>query len=568
MKKFLSILFTLVLFLSLAACNFENILGGNNDNTGDQTGDQPGGNGGTGDTTQNEKEFKDFLASNKFISMDELDAAYSEMVSNIELPDDLFSENTILVNTKAAVTIPYSVEENRTADFYLYQKENMIYFAGVPRGFEGESISAYLDLDEVETMYDDLMEHSDFAEIKEMKLSEIIASLIDESGAEMPFDYDDITSLMTFTADDFTVVEYGKFQLKNSVLFDKIASLDSSMTAKDIENVFAENDVDINAYVYFSDNLLKGIEVVYNIKYDDEVMTASCKYQLTYTDNALTGILVNLFATNELDATISLQSNNDEITYIVDVLTPENMDYYLQLKASEKGITINADMNDIDGEVSVSLDAALTPNSIDYSVKMNDVEMMKCDIDFTITKIAGFDALSIDGSISVNQGEGFETMTIDFESGQGVTIPESVFDLEADAENLIELISEGMGGTGQAVWVREYHFMSYYSSDGVSFVVGETYQGQYITSDYMYLYIDGTGTGKLYWEGFDSIEFHFNVEYFEEYGIVAVQFMDENYSESGGNLVQYSDGRVCLEITVSKNGVYVCTQAITFEYMY
>ena len=71
MKKFLSILFTIMLFLSLTACNLDDFLG----NPGEGGKEEITENTNNINLSENEEAFKAFLESNKLMTMEELDKA-------------------------------------------------------------------------------------------------------------------------------------------------------------------------------------------------------------------------------------------------------------------------------------------------------------------------------------------------------------------------------------------------------------------------------------------------------------------------------------------------------------
>ena len=148
-----------------------------------------------------------------------------------------------------------------------------------------------------------------------------------------------------------------------------------------------------------------------------------------------------------------------------------------------------------------------------------------------------------------------------------VVIPDDALALEDEAEDLLDLISE-MGGTNQSSWVMDCYFVSY--TDGeMSFKVGDVINDGYlVTEEYVTLYIDGNGNGKLIMEGSDSIEFYYDVEAFELYEVANVKFYDEKYMELIATIENTYEGNVIFEVATYVNGTYWGTQVYTFTSYY
>ena len=571
MKKFLSILFTMMLFLSLVACNLGDNSGENDNNVDEEQ---------TNDiiSSENEEAFKEFLAANKLMTMEELDKAYAEMVADVEYPEDMFVGKNLLVPTKAEVNLPFD-EDVRHADFYLYQKENMIYLAGIPEGFEDESFSTYLDLAYLEEVYDE----GKGSMPTDMKLSEIIEGLMEESG-EMEIDldvYDQLVSTFTLKGDDFTAVENGKFQLKNEVLFEKLAVISGGeMTAKDFETELKEEKADISIFVYYSDNQFKGFEVKYTQEVEEILMTASFKLGLVYSGEELSGISIDILVTDQLEAKIIVNGNDDEVSFDVEIVMSGYSKIKYLSKISEKGLELSLVMTEIydETEMTSSIDLVITENSIDLSCKSNGVEEIALNLDVTKTKIGDTTAISLDGSFTYTSHstsstpDGYfessekNTVTFELKSGSDVVIPESAIALEDEAQDLIELIGDSMGGTSQPIWIMDCYFVSYADTYNEEFKVGdELADGTIVTDKYMNLYLTGNGEGTFYWDGYDTIEFYFDVEAFELYEEANVKFYDEKYMEIRATLVNTYEGNIIFTVMAYENGDYVGTQIYTFQ---
>ena len=253
-------------------------------------------------------------------------------------------------------------------------------------------------------------------------------------------------------------------------------------------------------------------------------------------------------------------------------------DKYLS-KISEKGLELSLVKTEIydETEMTSSIDLVITENSIDLSCKSNGVEEIAFNLDVTKTKIGDTTAISLDGSFTYTSHstsstpDGYfessekNTVTFELKSGSDVVIPESAIALEDEAQDLIELIGDSMGGTSQPIWIMECYFVSYSDTFNDEFKVGdELYDGTIVTDKYMNLYLTGNGDATFYWEGYDTIEFYFDVEAFELYEEANVKFYDEKYMELIATLEKTYDGYVIFEVSTYVNGTYWGTQVYTF----
>jgi hypothetical protein len=370
MKKFLSILLTLVLFLSLVGCKFPGFnSGNNNDDENDEI-----------ELRENEKAFKEFLEANKMPTVAELDEEFAELYSNVEMPEDIFIGNSLLANTKASITVPNG-DSSDTADLYLYQKENKIYAAGIPRTFEDEAVSGYLDLEYLEELYDQAK-----ASIPtDLKLSEIVDTMLEQYDAD--FDFEELLSIFEINENDFTTVEKGKFQLKNTTIFAKLIKLSGSkdVTVEDLLKQLVENKITLSFYVYFDSNLLKGYEVIVTEENENgEVMTVNCKLSFSYTNNELCGLELKFFATDVIDATVAISYLNNEFIFTLDLVSNESVDLDATLKVSNEGLEFRASFEDLTNNEIISITASITKNNINISVKEDNDDLFKCNIDATM----------------------------------------------------------------------------------------------------------------------------------------------------------------------------------------
>ena len=336
------------------------------------------------------------------------------------------------------------------------------------------------------------------------------------------------------------------------------------MTVEMIEQELEEEKINIALYVYFDNNQFNGYEVVYNIEVEPGVvMTASAKLSLAYTDNAVSGLEFKIFATDALDGTIKLNYANEELVYSADVEVTNQADIDIVLKINDEGLDLDAKVKEIlyDGtEELVIVDASINEEGINVSVKYNDVEMIKIAISVSFDdSIPGKELVSINGTFTIKKYTHndlvieeptyelvTETMTVVLQSGNGVEIPASVFELEAEAEDLIELITSS--NQPQVNWARDYYFESY--TDGEMIInIGDEYNGFIVDSDFAWLYLDGEGTGKFYLTGSgDSGAFNFDPYSFEDYSLTYLHSFDESTSVSM-TMQQTYDNKVILTIT-------------------
>lgn len=369
------------------------------------------------DQTSNEKAFKEYLQANKALTVEELDALVTDS-EVADMPVDLFT-NLKLENI--FIDGNYKVENQlEETDIYLWQNESKIYLASKPQNYEAEAVAYYFDLSALEVLYDEARKES---QSEDMKPSEMIDLYLDEviASTAMPLDIDleTILGVVSLNFDDFTSKDTGEYVLKNEVLFEKIAILSGMPDGgTELEKQFEEMGIDFSFTLYFDGKNLTGY--VLNIFSEIENQSINFKINLLYEDVTLSGysIVIDLAEEGKLELSVK---------FIDETLT-------LDAKITSNNVTLPS-----------SLSISISKNKFFISMKENDIEELKCDLELINNKLGDITSFGIKGSIKVvdsTDGIIYSALDINITSGDAVIIPDYIKELESIALNGIDELSQ------------------------------------------------------------------------------------------------------------------------------
>lgn len=369
------------------------------------------------DQTSNEKAFKEYLQANKALTVEELDALVTDS-EVADMPVDLFT-NLKLENI--FIDGNYKVENQlEETDIYLWQNESKIYLASKPQNYEAEAVAYYFDLSALEVLYDEARKES---QSEDMKPSEMIDLYLDEviASTAMPLDIDleTILGVVSLNFDDFTSKDTGEYVLKNEVLFEKIAILSGMPDGgTELEKQFEEMGIDFSFTLYFDGKNLTGY--VLNIFSEIENQSINFKINLLYEDVTLIGysIVIDLAEEGKLELSVK---------FIDETLT-------LDAKITSNNVTLPS-----------SLSISISKNKFFISMKENDIEELKCDLELINNKLGDITSFGIKGSIKVvdsTDGIIYSALDINIISGDAVIIPDYIKELESIALNGIDELSK------------------------------------------------------------------------------------------------------------------------------
>lgn len=369
------------------------------------------------DQTSNEKAFKEYLQANKALTVEELDALVTDS-EVADMPVDLFT-NLKLENI--FIDGNYKVKNQlEETDIYLWQNESKIYLASKPQNYEAEAVAYYFDLSALEVLYDEARKES---QSEDMKPSEMIDLYLDEviASTAMPLDIDleTILGVVSLNFDDFTSKDTGEYVLKNEVLFEKIAILSGMPDGgTELEKQFEEMGIDFSFTLYFDGKNLTGY--VLNIFSEIENQSINFKINLLYEDVTLIGysIVIDLAEEGKLELSVK---------FIDETLT-------LDAKITSNNVTLPS-----------SLSISISKNKFFISMKENDIEELKCDLELINNKLGDITSFGIKGSIKVvdsTDGIIYSALDINITSGDAVIIPDYIKELESIALNGIDELSQ------------------------------------------------------------------------------------------------------------------------------
>lgn len=385
MKKILSFILCFVVLFALAGCL------GDND----------------AELKASETAFNSYLADNKMITVEEIDAIVTENEMP-EIPTDFFS-NIALKNLSATGKVKTSNGEENVS-LYVWQNGGKIFVS------PASDQVGYIDLVEMESAYDEVRQNSD--DLTGMKPSEIIDSLLSDPSLEGQLgtinNLESILSLLSFKNTDFMIVEVGKFSLKLEVLFEKMATI-TGTNVEQVKAAFEQSGSDLNIYIYFDGKNITGYELVY--KNTEVETTMIFKLSFTYNEDVINGL------------TFSYQADENILSFNLKV---ENKTLIVKLNVSAEGDNMVAE-------------ASIANDKLIALVKFNDQTIVDIDLTFADLKVDNKHSFSLSGHFTMvidQVDDQFNTLELNIQSGNDVVIPAELVALEETATNLLQAAGE------------------------------------------------------------------------------------------------------------------------------
>ena len=384
MKKITYVLMMLIMIVVLVACN---------DNIGNAK----------------DAAFKKCLDEAQPLNSATLDSLF-EANAPKELPSDVFTP-IVIDNTKI------SIESSEVdADVYIWQEVNKIYINAPVSEMGSETTSRYLDLNQLEEMYDEYA--AQLSQITASKPSELYETVMNDYGYDLGLantvwterSLDELLEIFNYKYTDFRKVEDGKYAVKDEVLFAKILKWNyQEVTVEDFIAMLTEEHVQINLYAYFDGTRINAYEVVLKETWEEETQEVKAKLSFLYNGEDFIGVKV--------DASISGYEFSLEMKVVDGSFVAK-----LVIEASAQKMVINLEVSD---------------SSLEFSIVNNDVTLCDVDLQYGITQTENTIKLSLSGSIVYDQ------FTISIVNGSQVVVPSDRLATKDTALNLLESVSVG-----------------------------------------------------------------------------------------------------------------------------
>lgn len=408
MKKLLTLLLTMVAVFALVSCG--------------------------GDDNEEEKRmtFEDYLAQNDAMTVEEFDEEFTPE-EKVEIPADLPS-NLSLYNTHIDIKQDNLDEESEdnSAYMYLWQNSKKLHIYG---DAEGDIINYYLDLSEVEVMYDDAISSDEFKEASkylDKKPSELANELLDLLEEEIglvgvDLSLEKVFTTLDFKYEDFTEINSEKYQLNNSALYAKASSLTNGLIpVEQFEAMVTQSQITYNIYVLFDGYHVTGIELDLASPLMEIEGTVTLKVGFGYAEDKLNSL--------------SIEANVPDVSNIICRISYSDETISVYAKTA-----VTYSYNDEKQTETQEITASYGKNNIKVITKQNDLELANIDLTivdqriddthlFTINgKLKGSNcSYAEDGSLQINS-----TMTITITSGNSVVIPAEIKALESQSINAL-----------------------------------------------------------------------------------------------------------------------------------
>ena len=389
MKKILSFIFVFIAVLTLAACAPK------------ETPEEV-----------NEKQFKDYLQANDALTVEEFDAMFAESEFP-ELPADLFTN----INVENLFIETYG---DTNSDYYIWQNASKVYFAPTIIDTTVDNGPYYVDLAELEAAYDEAMKESATSSLKPSEMIDaILAEMMASPEAQVTLNLETLLGAFTFKFEDFERVELGKYALKNSVLFDKIAKLSGGMiTAADLEAQIASSGYSLNFYTYFDGSRINGFEFKLSMSQGGISMSMGIKLMLLFNNEQFNGISLeaNIPGSGEIKLSIKVEDEKLKLDAMI-----TGYDY------TDEGMPM---------QITISANITISKDNITVSITQGNNELLYANLNLVLAQKEGKYTFGLNGNFRFafdTEQTGMVTIT----SGSSVTIPSEVKALETTAENLL-----------------------------------------------------------------------------------------------------------------------------------
>lgn len=385
MKKITYILTMLIMVVALVACN---------DNVGNA----------------NDAAFKKCLDETKPLNSATIDSLFAENAI-AEIPADVFSP-VVIDNTKIAIETS-EVE----ADVYIWQEAQKIYVNAPISETDSATESRYLDLAQLEEMYDTYVAQA--SQITITKPSELYKTVMEEYGHELGLantvfterSLDELLEVFNYKYSDFRKVEEGKYAVKDEVLFAKLLKWNyQEMTVEQFIEMLTQTHVQLNLYAYFDGKHVNAYEVVIKSTADGETQEVKVKLSFLYTGEEFIGIRVDAYVSG-YEISLEIKVVEDSLVAELVINVPSVQKMIISLKVSN--------------------------NILEFRITNNDIELCDVDLQYGITQEGNKTKISLFGSIE------FEANTITITNGNDVVVPSDRLATKDTAQNLLESVSVG-----------------------------------------------------------------------------------------------------------------------------
>lgn len=403
MKKLLTLLLMMVAVFGLASC-------------------------GGDDEEEQRMTFKQYLAQNDAMTVEEFDKEFTPEES-VKIPADLPSQVSVY-NTQVSITGDYKDEQraDHSAYMYLWQDAKKLYIYG---DAEGDIINYYVDLNEVEVLYDQATAEANKYVGK--KPSELANEAIDLLEEELDIDgmnlsLEKILATLDFEYEDFTEINESKYQLNQSAISKKVSSLYGGLiTPEQFDQLIAKAQLTLNVYALFDGKHVSGLEVELGSPTMDVEGKVVIKIGFGYTEDKLTSFTLDANVAGVSSILFELKYANETVSV-----------YY---KLSNTYATTTEEYNVVQEET-----ITYGKDKIEVVAKVNGVEITYISLTISNQKLNDIYALAINGEFRSSTINGMQnglpeiqsTMSIIVKSGTTVVIPDTVKALQSQAVNVFE----------------------------------------------------------------------------------------------------------------------------------
>ena len=477
MKKFLSLLFSLILAISVCGCEAVD------DEKTDETNGEVNGEGSDNDSkVESTKTFEEFLSENQNYSVTELNNAFSQIDFDIDSAN-LPLDEIVITDSKASIDYSYEgVEEEY--EVYLWQdkdsEKNDLYVGTYVTDMDNdvtEPASVKFDVNAIREIFSEILElgkeqandmidnnlypmldeMEDYDNSGKIEMSEIIDNLLEQKGVDIDeINVASVLEKIKISESDFENKSEGVYKLKPQTLgriYEDISRIDLEMSTEDwqeydkIFNVSLAYDnghinkvmvnllteYDYNLYdSYYVDDELVDINVGDCLKRRD----VELEINLTYgSDDKVSGIAITVEMVQIIKEIYDdpIYGENSESTYRV----------VYSLALSENELSYTAKMGD---------SLILLKNKVAFSIRRNNANTeLKLDVTSNNKKVIDADLTLIgnwlsEGSIKYgnSQVETIPVINITLESSVNVDIPDKI--KQADpidrTSNVLDFIDE------------------------------------------------------------------------------------------------------------------------------
>ena len=354
--------------------------------------------------------FKKCLDETKPLNAETIDSMFAD-ATDLQVPADVFSP-VVIENTKI------SIETTEVdADIYVWQEEQKIYINAPVSEVGTSTESRYLDLNQLEEMYDSYLEQ--LSQITTTKPSELYEMVMEEYGYELGLaqtiwterSLDELLEIFNYKYTDFRKVSDGKYAVKDEVLFAKLLKWSyQEVTVEEFIGMLTESQIQMNLYVYFDGTYINAYEAVIKSTAEGQTEEVKLKLSFLYNDEEFIGLKLEAFVSGyEISLEIKVVENSLFVEFVLEVPSVQTM--IISLKVSS--------------------------NSLEFNITNNEVVICNVDLQYAVDQVGNSAKISLSGSIV------YEDTTITIVNGSDVVVPSDRLATKDTALNLLESISVG-----------------------------------------------------------------------------------------------------------------------------